>query len=309
MTLATPRAGGTALFGGIEAGGTKFVCAVGAGPDDIRDEIRFPTADPDTTLARAVAFFQKHAQQTPLAGLGVASFGPIDPNPASPRYGHVLATVKQGWSYTDVVTRLRDALAIPIGFDTDVNGAALAEYRWGAGRGCGTFVYVTVGTGVGGGAVIDGRLHQGMSHPEMGHMRLAHDWSADPYAGNCTFHGDCWEGLACGPAIEARWGRPAHELPADHPAWALEARYLAQGVMNIVMLLAPDRIAMGGGVMEQAHLFPLVRRHLIDELNGYIQAPGILERVDDFLVPPQLGNRAGVLGAIALGQDAVRPSH
>ena len=295
------------LYGGIEAGGTKFVCAVGTGPDDIRDEIRFPTGTPEATLARAAEFFRMHAARTPLAAVGVASFGPIDPNPTSPRYGQVLATVKSGWSHTDVVARLQDALHVPIGFDTDVNGAALAEYRWGAGRGCDTFVYITVGTGVGGGAVINGALHHGLTHPEMGHMRITHDRAADPYPGNCTFHGDCWEGLACGPAMQARWGVSARDLPPDHPAWTLEAHYLAQGVMNIVMLLAPDRIAMGGGVMEQAHLYPRVRRELIDLLGGYIQAPAILDDVENFIVPPQLGNQAGVLGAIALAQDAAQP--
>ncbi|MCB9160637.1 MAG: ROK family protein [Caldilineaceae bacterium] len=295
------------LYGGIEAGGTKFVCAVGTGPGDIRDEIRFPTGAPEATLARAVDFFRMHAARTPLAAVGVASFGPIDPNPASPRYGQVLATVKPGWSHTDVVARLQDALRVPIGFDTDVNGAALAEYRWGAGRGCATFVYITVGTGVGGGAVINGARHHGLTHPEMGHMRIPHDRVADPYPGICVFHGDCWEGLACGPAMQARWGVSARDLPPDHPAWTLEAHYLAQGVMNIVMLLAPDRIAMGGGVMEQTHLYPRVRRELIDLLGGYIQAPAILDDVDTFIVPPQLGNQAGVLGAIALAQDAAQP--
>lgn len=295
------------LYGGIEAGGTKFVCAVGTGPGDIRDEVRFPTGPPEPTLARAIDFFAQHARAEPLAALGVACFGPIDPNPASPRYGQVLATTKTGWSYTDVVARLRAGLGIPVGFDTDVNGAALAESRWGAGRDCGTFVYLTVGTGVGGGVVMEGRLHHGMAHTEMGHMRIAHDLDADPYAGNCTFHGDCWEGLACGPAIEARWGTSARALPPEHPAWALEARYLAQGVMNIVMLLSPDRVAMGGGVMDQQHLFPRIRQELIAQLGGYIQAPGILDDVDNFIVPPQLGNQAGVLGAIALAQDAAQP--
>ena len=293
-----------ALYGGIEAGGTKFVCAVGTGPDDIRDEIRFPTTAPDETLAQAVDFFRRHAQQEPLAAVGVACFGPVDPNPASPTFGYVTTTPKPYWAHTDVVGRLRGALDIPVGFDTDVNGAALGEHRWGAAQGLDTFVYLTIGTGLGGGGMVNGQMLHGLMHAEMGHTRIPHDWERDPYGGNCPYHGDCWEGLACGPAIEARWQTSGRDLAPDHPAWALEAHYLALGVTNITLMLSPQRIIMGGGVMDQEQIFPMLRKNVQALLNGYVQKAEILEHIDDFIVPPGLGNRAGVLGAIALAMNA-----
>ncbi|MBW7882317.1 MAG: ROK family protein [Caldilineaceae bacterium] len=292
------------LFGGIEAGGTKFVCAVGSGPDDIRDEIRFPTTTPEETLGHAIKFFRKHHRQTPLQAIGVASFGPVDPNPASPTFGYVTTTPKPHWAHTDVVGRLRAALGLPVGFDTDVNGAALGEHRWGAAQGLDTFVYLTVGTGLGGGGMANGKLLHGLMHTEMGHMRIPHDRTRDPYKGWCTYHGDCWEGLSCGPAIEERWQTNARDLAPDHPAWALEAHYLALGLVNIITTLSPQRIIMGGGVMDQHQLFPMMRREVQALLNGYIQKPEVAAQIDQYIVPPGLGNRAGVLGAIALAQDA-----
>ena len=293
------------LYGGIEAGGTKFVCAVASGPNDIRAEIRFPTsANPAETLGQAIDFFRTHQQQTPLHGLGVSCFGPVDPAPTSATFGHVLATPKPGWTNTDVVGILTEALQLPVGFDTDVNGAALGEAVWGAGRGLDTFVYLTVGTGVGGGAIIQGKPAHGLMHREMGHMRVPHDWARDPYPGNCPYHGDCWEGLVCGPAVKARWQQDASTLPPEHPAWELQADYLALGLMNIVMTLSPQRIVLGGGIMEQDQLFPLVRSKLRDQLNGYIQRSAILTDIERYIVPPELGNQAGVLGAIALAQQA-----
>lgn len=295
-----------ALYGGIEAGGTKFVCAVAGGPDDYRDEIRFPTTTPEETLAQAIDFFQAHHRREPLQAIGVACFGPIDPNPASPTFGYVTTTPKPHWAHTDVVGRLKAALGLPIGFDTDVNGAALGEHRWGAAQGLDTFVYLTIGTGLGGGAMVNGRLLHGLMHAEMGHMRIPHDRTRDPYPGWCSYHGDCWEGLAAGPAIEGRWKAKGQNLPADHPAWALEAHYLALGVVNIITTLSPQRIIMGGGVMEQRHLFPLLRKEVQELLNGYIQRPEITDAIDQYIVPPLLGSRAGVLGAIALAMDAAR---
>lgn len=293
-----------ALYGGIEAGGTKFVCAVGSGPDDIRDEIRFPTTAPDETLALAIDFFRGHAEREALAAVGVACFGPVDPNPASPTFGYVTTTPKPYWAHTDVVGRLRAALHVPVGFDTDVNGAALGEQRWGAAQGLDTFVYLTIGTGLGGGGMVNGRLLHGLMHAEMGHTRIPHDWKRDPYGGNCPYHGDCWEGLACGPAIEARWQTSGRDLAPDHPAWALEAHYLALGVTNITLMLSPQRIIMGGGVMDQQQIFPMLRQEVQTLLNGYVQKAEILEHIDDYIVPPGLGNRAGVLGAIALAMNA-----
>lgn len=293
------------LFGGIEAGGTKFVCAVGSGPGDLRAEVRFPTTTPAATIDRTIAFFQEQAQQAPLAALGIASFGPVDPRPASPTWGYITTTPKPGWAQTDFAGRIRRALGIPVGFDTDVNGAALAEQRWGAARGLTTFFYITVGTGLGGGGMVNGRLLHGLMHPEMGHIRLPHDWEADPYPGACPYHGDCLEGMAAGPALEGRWGQRGETLPADHPAWDLEAHYLALGLVNLICTLVPQRIVMGGGIMEQPRVFPAVRQKVQALLNGYLQAPEILERIDEYIVPPHLGNQAGVLGGIALAQQAL----
>jgi fructokinase len=299
----------TTVFGGVEAGGTKFICVVGSGPDDIRVSERFPTLSPETTLDNVVDFFRRHAAvHGPLAAIGVGAFGPVDPNPRSPTFGHITSTPKPGWANVDLLGRLRQAFDVPLGFDTDVNAAALAEGRWGAARGLDTFVYLTIGTGIGGGALVGGQLLHGLVHPEMGHILLPRDPKVDPYAGFCPFHGDCFEGLAAGPAIEKRWGRRAETLPADHPAWALEAHYLALGVANVVMTLSPQRVVMGGGVMEQAHLLPMVRTDVQALLNGYVQSPRIIDRIDEYIVAPALAGQAGVLGAIALAGQAAGES-
>ncbi|WP_434379661.1 ROK family protein [Melittangium boletus] len=294
-----------ALWGGIEAGGTKFVCAVGSGPEDVRATARIATTTPEATVGEALAFFQ--AQQRalgPLTALGIASFGPVELHPESPRHGFITSTAKPGWRDTDVVGPFRRALGVPVGFDTDVNGAALAEHRWGAAQGLDTFVYLTVGTGIGGGALVNGRMLHGLLHPEMGHFRLPRDVQADPFPGACPFHGDCLEGLASGPAMEKRWGRPAGELPAEHPAWALQANYLALALSSYICTLSPQRIILGGGVMAQRHLFPLVHAGVRRVLNDYIQAPALTERIAEYIVPPALGDRAGVLGALALARAA-----
>ncbi|HUX76049.1 MAG TPA: ROK family protein [Anaerolineae bacterium] len=296
------------LWGGIEAGGTKFVCAVGSGPDDLRAEVRFPTTTPEASVGRAIEFFQQQHEKEPLAAVGIASFGPVDPNPDSPTFGYITTTPKPGWAHTDFAGTIRRALGVPVGFDTDVNVAALGEGRWGVAQGLDTFVYLTIGTGIGGGGLVNGKLIHGLVHPEMGHIRIPHDRERDPYAGACPYHGDCLEGLATGPALEARWGQRGETLPADHPAWELEAGYLALGLVSIICILSPERIIMGGGVMEQRQLFPLVRGRVRELLNGYLQVPAILDQIDEYIVPPGLGNRAGVLGAIALAQQAAGAS-
>lgn len=292
------------MFGGVEGGGTKFVCAVGSGPEDVRYQISFPTTTPEATIGKAIEFFRAVQAHTPLAGVGIASFGPVDPEPTSPTYGYITTTPKPGWAQVDFRGPIAAALGVPVGFDTDVNGAALGEHRWGAARGLDTFVYLTVGTGLGGGGMVNGRLMHGLLHPEMGHMMLPHDWEADPYAGYCPYHGDCWEGLAAGPALEGRWQFKAEQLPPGHPAWHLEAHYLALGLVNIICILSPQRIIMGGGVMKQAHLFPKIRQKVQSLLNGYVQKAEITQAIDEYIVAPGLGDRAGVLGAIALGQAA-----
>ena len=290
------------VYGGIEAGGTKFVCAVGSGPGTTSDEIAFSTTTPDETIGRAVRFFRD--QHDPIAALGIGSFGPVDPDPGSSTYGMITSTPKPGWQNVDIRGRLASALGVPVGFDTDVNAAALGEHRWGAAQDAETFVYVTVGTGIGGGAMVEGRLVHGLVHPEMGHFHVPHDHERDPFEGTCPFHGDCLEGLAAGPALEARWGERGEDLPEDHPAWPLEAHYLALGLMAVVCVLSPQRIVLGGGVMRQRFLFPMIRAELQDLLAGYIQAEAITEGMEGFVVPPGLGDRAGVLGAIALAELA-----
>lgn len=294
------------LFGGIEGGGTKFVCAVGTEAGKILAETRFPTTTPDETLARAVKFFKGEVQSLgPLSSIGVASFGPLDPRPASDKFGYILPTPKPGWTDTDFVGTLRAALGLPIGFDTDVNGAALGEWRWGAARGLDTFIYLTIGTGIGGGGLVNGGLMHGLIHPEMGHIPLPHDWEMDPFEGVCPFHGDCFEGLANGPALEKRWGQRAETLPPDHPAWDLEAHYIALALCSFVCTLSPQRIVLGGGVMQQVQLLPLIREKTLSILNGYVQSQQILERIDEYIVPVALEGKAGILGAFVLAQRAL----
>ena len=295
------------IWGGIEAGGTKFVCAVGTGPDDLRAEVEFPTTTPAETLERAVSFFSEQGRVEPLSSVGIASFGPVDPDPRSSRFGYITTTPKPGWSNIDFAGTIRRALGVPVGFDTDVNVAALGEGRWGAAQGLDTFIYITVGTGIGGGGMAGGRLLHGLLHPEMGHVRIPHDFERDPYPGWCPYHGDCLEGLSNGPAIEERWGQRGETLPPDHPAWALEAHYLALGVANFICVVSPQRIVMGGGVMKQQQLFSMIRAEVKAILNGYIDSPDILEDNDSYIVPPGLGSRSGVLGAIALAQQTASP--
>jgi fructokinase len=247
-------------------------------------------------MARVAEFF--YARE-PVAAIGIASFGPIDPNPESSTFGYITSTPKLAWRNFDFASTVRRALGTPIAFDTDVNAAALAESRWGAARGLHSFLYVTVGTGLGGGALINGRLLHGRLHPEMGHIRVPHDCLRDPFPGNCPYHGDCLEGLAAGPAIQARWGKAGHLLPDGHPAWDLEAEYLALGIVSWTCTLSPQRVILGGGIMQRQELFAKLRVGVAQLLNGYLEPPGI--------VPPELGARAGVLGAIALAEAVLSP--
>jgi fructokinase len=295
-----------ALYGAIEAGGTKFVCAIGTGPRDLRARVEFPTTSPAETIARVTACLTEQTQRESLAAVGIASFGPIDVNPASPRFGYITSTPKAGWQNVDLVGPVRRASNAPVAFDTDVNAAALAEHRWGAAQGVETFIYITVGTGIGGGGMVEGRLMHGVLHPEMGHMRIPHDREADPFPGSCSFHGDCWEGLAAGPAIAARWGGKGEHLPPDHHAWQLEAHYLALGVTNLICALSPQRIVLGGGIMRQTGLFPLVRTKTLELLNYYLQVDEIVKEIGKYIVPPELGDNAGVLGGIALASNVAR---
>jgi len=292
------------LWGGIEAGGTKTVCAVGTGPEDLRAEVRFPTTTPTETIQRIIQFFHEQTSDEAVTAVGIGSFGPVDLDPRSPRFGYITSTPKPGWASANLAGSVRRSLGTPVGLDTDVNAAALGEHQWGAAQGLDDFVYLTVGTGIGGGAMVNGGLIHGLAHPEMGHIRIPHNRDLDPFEGSCPYHGDCLEGLAAGPALEARWGQPGETLGEDHPAWALEAEYLALGVVNLICILSPQRIIVGGGIMERRQIFPLLRRSVQELLNGYLQAAEILERIDEYIVPPGLGERAGVLGAFVLAEQA-----
>lgn len=294
----------TKLYGGVETGGTWCVCALATGPGEMVAHDRFRTGSPDETLARIVAFFASDAHPAPAA-IGLGSFGPVDVDPRSPTWGQVTTTPKPGWAHTPVASVLRDRLGVPVAFDTDVNAAALGEQRWGAGRDARSLCYLTVGTGIGAGLLVEGSPLHGLVHPEVGHLRVPHDTARDSFAGICPFHGDCWEGLACGPALRARWGTDGRALPDDHPAWALEAEYLALGILSIVMVASPHRVILGGGVMEREPLLGLVRRRLADLVGGYLDLRLLGADVDRYVVSPELDDDAGVLGAIALAQQLV----
>ncbi len=287
------------FYGAVEGGGTKFICAVGTGPNAIVEEIRFLTTTPDETLSRAIAFFKEHA----VSAIGLASFGPLNLTPSSPTYGSITATPKPSWGGTNLVARFRQAFDVPITIDTDVNAAAFGEYFWlPENRGLDSLVYFTIGTGIGAGNVVNGKVVHGLTHPEAGHVRLPHDRQKDPFPGGCPFHGDCFEGLASGPAISKRWGQPAESLPDDHPAWDLEAGYIAAALANIICSLSPQRIVLGGGVMERQFLFPLIRNRVREILNDYIPSPVIAGQMNLYITPPGLGKRPGILGALAMAK-------
>lgn len=293
------------LLAGVELGGTKCVCILGTGPDDVRAMERLPTGEREETLRQIEAVLDRwRSQHGGLRALGIASFGPVDLRTGSPTYGCITSTSKHGWRDTDVARRLGRRLAIPVGFDTDVNGAALAEGRWGAAAGLEDYAYVTVGTGIGVGSIVRGRPLFGMHHTELGHIRVVRK-AGDTFSGSCPFHGDCIEGLASGPAIEARVGMPASQLPPEHPAWDYVAHGLGQLMHAMVLTTAPVRIFLGGGVMSaQAHLFERIRQELQRSLNHYIEAPELEQGLAQFIVPPGLGNLSGPLGALALAADA-----
>jgi fructokinase len=290
------------LLAGVELGGTKCVCLIGTGPDDIRAQIAIPTeADANSTLSRIEAALHGwKGLYGPIAALGIASFGPVDLDRTSPRFGFITSTAKPGWRNTDVARRLSKLFSVPVGFDTDVNGAALAEGRWGAAKRLADFAYVTVGTGVGVGLVVDGRPAYGFSHSELGHIRIARK-AGDDWRGACAFHGDCVEGLASGSAITARAGLPANQIAQDSPVWELVAHALAQLLHTIVLATAPRRILIGGGVAEgRPELLRMVRRQLLDSLNGYVRLDRLTGDIGAYVVPPGLGRLAGPLGALAL---------
>lgn len=281
-------------FGSIEAGGTKFVCAIGDENFNVIKRVSFPTTTPDETLAQVFEFFDAFE----LTAIGIGSFGPIDVNTQSPTYGYITSTPKPHWGNVDLLGRLKNRYAVPMAFTTDVNAAALGEQRMGAARGLNSCIYLTVGTGVGGGAVMNSRILEGFTHPEMGHI-IVKPRVDDAFAGGCPFHSDCLEGLAAGPAIEKRYGVRAETLGPDHPAWELVADYIGQALMTYTLILSPERIILGGGVMGQAHLFPLIRAALAKHMNGY----GAMPEMETYVVPPALDNNAATIGCFILASE------
>jgi len=293
------------MIGAVEAGGTKFVCAVGDASGQLLSEERFPTTDPQTTLAAMVASLRRQSAATgPLSAIGVGSFGPVELDRTSPHYGYIVRTPKPGWAMTDLAGTLAREFGCPIGFDTDVNAAAIAEHRWGAARDVADLVYVTVGTGIGGGVVLGGKPLHGLLHPEIGHIFPRRHPLDTEFKGTCPFHGDCLEGLAAGPAILARSGASLDRLPDGHPQWEIQADYLGQMCQALVLIVSPRRIIMGGGVMNQTRLLPMIHARLQHWLQGYIDRQDLLGPAGSFIVAPGLGAQAGVLGALALGVAA-----
>ena len=299
---------GSPLIAGIEAGGTKFNVAVGTGPDDLRATTRIDTTDPQTTLRKVMQWLADACRtHGPIKAIGIGSFGPIDPKRDSETFGYITTTPKPDWPHTSLVEPLHARFQVPVGFDTDVNAAAIGEYVWGAGKGIDPLVYITVGTGVGGGVLVHGRPVHGLLHPEIGHLQVPapHTPGVVVDKCNCPFHTSCLEGFVSGPAIIARWGIKGEDMPIDHPAWEEVAGTLASGIVNVILTLSPRRIILGGGVMHQKGLIETVRSHVLRLLNGYIRVPELLKHIDTYLVPPGLGDRSGVCGALALGMDAL----
>jgi fructokinase len=288
-------------IGAIEAGGTKFICGIGNEEGIIEDRVSFPTETPESTLGHVIDYFR----DKPVNAIGIGTFGPINIDPSSPQYGYVTTTPKPGWSNYPFLNTLKNALNVPFGWDTDVNAAAFGEAIWGAAKGLDSCVYYTVGTGIGVGVYAEGKLVHGLVHPEGGHV-LIRRHPHDDFGGLCPYHGDCLEGMAAGPAIEKRWKMRGSELSADHKAWEIEAYYIAQAVTGTILLLSPKKVILGGGVMHQLQLFPLIREAVTNNLNGYVSAREIISGIDTYIVPPRLGDNAGLAGALALGLGALR---
>jgi fructokinase len=289
-----------AIMAAVEAGGTKFNCGLGDENGNIIDQVSIPTTTPEETMKKVIEYFKDKEFDV----MGVGSFGPIDPIKGSKTYGHITKTPKAYWSDYNLIGELKKHFDVPMEFDTDVNGAALAEAWWGAGKGFKNVMYITVGTGIGAGATVDGKMLQGLTHPEMGHISVKRH-PEDTFEGTCSFHGDCLEGMAAGPAIEKRWGKKGIELAEDNRVWEMEAYYLSQALVNYILILSPEKIIMGGGVMKQKQLFPLIHKNVKEMLNGYVDKKEILEDIENYIIYPGLGDYAGFIGSFALGKLAM----
>ena len=294
-----PGAGKT-LYGTLEAGGTKMVLSIGNEENELTEQTSIPTGTPEETIPKMAAWFRERK----IRALGIGTFGPVDLNPNSSTYGWITKTPKPGWGMTPLLPALREALQIPVKIDTDVNAAALAEWQLGAAKGLNSCLYITVGTGIGAGLVVEGKLVHGLMHPEMGHMLLRPGSKDQTPVGFCPYHAGCAEGLASGPALEKRWGMKAALLPPEHEAWELEAGYLAQLCANAILAISPEKIILGGGVMQQKHLFPLIREKTKTLLGGYICSDQILNHISSYITEPGLGTRSGALGALLLARHA-----
>ncbi|MBE0672608.1 MAG: ROK family protein [Anaerolineales bacterium] len=290
------------LYGGIEGGGTKFNCAIGNGPENIVAEMRIPTTSPTETIHKVSDFFAPYLGQ--LHGIGLGSFGPFDLDSTSPTYGYITTTPKPHWGNINIVGMLHEKINLPIVADMDVAAAGVGEAKWGASKNDSHSLYLTIGTGIGGGYIVNGKPLHGLTSPEMGHIRIPHDLKLDPFRGACPYHGDCFEGLASGPSIQERFGQRAETLRDDDPFWEVEAGYIAHALANYIFTLSPKRIIIGGGIMQKDFMFPAIRKKMQEVLNSYIPHNTILRDIDRYIVPPALGNRAGVLGCIALAMDA-----
>ncbi len=287
------------LYGALEAGGTKMVCAIGDENGKIIERAKFPTETPETTMPQIFDYFRDKG----IASVGIACFGPIDLRKDSPTYGSITSTPKKGWSGYNIVRETEKELGIPVGFDTDVNGSMLGEATWGCAKGLSDAIYLTIGTGVGGGVISNGKLLHGMLHPEVGHIRLPL-LKNDPGKSVCPYHDNCLEGLAAGPSLKARWGVSADQLADKDEVWDIESTYIATALMSYVLILSPQKIILGGGVMHQEQLFPLIRKKFAELMNGYIVTDEIKD-LDNYIVPASLNDDQGIMGAIKLAIDAI----
>ena len=288
------------MIGAIEAGGTKFVCAVGTKEGEWIKRVQFPTEQPEETMENVINFFKSYD----IEAIGVGSFGPCGVDPGKDNFGFITSTPKPGWRSYGMVPAFKKAFDVPIGFNTDVNAAALGEAVFGAAKGLDSCLYITVGTGIGAGAIVGGNLLQGVSHPEMGHI-LVRRHPDDAYAGTCPYHKDCLEGLAAGPSLEARYGKKGGQLAADGRVWEMEAYYLAQAIAQYVLIVSPKKVILGGGVMKQQQLYPLIRTNVKTLLNGYVDVLEINKNIEDYIVAPGLGADAGITGALLIGKAAL----
>jgi fructokinase len=289
-------------FAGVETGGTNIKCIIASDPSHVISEMVFPTLDPEPTLQKVIEFFSvgEKRYSIPITSMGIGGFGPLDLDPSSATFGSVTSTPKLAWQNFPLLSKLTQAFSFPVAIDTDVNAALLGETRWGAGIGFTDLVYVTVGTGIGGGILSNGKLIHGLIHPELGHMLIRHDFQVDPFEGFCPFHKDCLEGLASGASLAARWHTNPEQLPNNHPAWELEADYLAQMCINLTLTVSPQRIIIGGGVPQHENLLALIRLKFQSLLNSYLVSASLEEKIESYIVPPMLGNRAGIFGTVAL---------